>query len=73
MTVLCENLSTSLIGRNVVSEMGNASSAPSRVVHECKPLPRGKTPSLNDDFEVLPVFSLGVGESTDDGSTPDKL
>jgi hypothetical protein len=33
--------------------MGKAPWAPSTVVHDCKPLPHGKTASLNDGFETV--------------------
>lgn len=55
MTVLCGSLS-SLVGRNVVSEMGKASAKPLDVVHDAIPLPSGKIGSPDDVFEGL----LGV-------------
>ncbi len=58
----------SLVGRNVVSEMGKAPPAPSSVVHDCKPLPHGKTAPLNDEFEtVLPEFCPAGAVGAADG------
>jgi hypothetical protein len=42
VTVSCVRALLSLVGRKVVSEIGNASLALRSVVHDCKPLPRGK-------------------------------
>jgi hypothetical protein len=56
VTVLCVRAFLTLVGRNVASEIGNASLAVWSVVHDCKPLPRGKTASFGDGFELVPVF-----------------
>jgi hypothetical protein len=63
----------SLVGRNVVSEMGKAPSAPSTVVHDCTPLPHGKTASLKDKFgavlpEFCPVGTVGLVEGCPAGA-----
>jgi hypothetical protein len=56
VTVSCARVFLTLVGRNVTSAIGNASLALWSVVHDCKPLPRGKTASLDDGFELVPVF-----------------
>jgi hypothetical protein len=56
VTVSCVRALFSLVGRNVVSEIGNASLALWSVVHDCKPLPRGKTTLVDDGFELVSEF-----------------
>jgi hypothetical protein len=61
------SLFISWIGRNVESEIGNALSSLSTVVHERKPLPSGKTASPDDvdEFEALPLSGAsGVSRMT---------
>jgi hypothetical protein len=53
VTVSCARALIFLVDRNVVSEIGKASLALWRVVHDCKPLPRGKIASFNDGFKLV--------------------
>jgi hypothetical protein len=57
-TVSCVRALLLFIGRNVVSEISNASLALWSVVHDCKPLPRGKTALVNDGFELVSEFRV---------------
>jgi hypothetical protein len=67
VTVSCVRALLRLVGRNVASEIGNASLAFWSVVHDCKPLPRGKSASLNDVSELVLVFWIDSAENGIDG------
>ena len=67
VTVSCVRALLRLVGRNVASEIGNASLAFWSVVHDCKPLPRGKSASLSDVSELVLVFWIDSAESDIDG------
>jgi hypothetical protein len=56
VTVSCVRDILTFVGRNVASEIGNASLAVWSVVHDCKPYPRRETASLDDGFELVPVL-----------------
>jgi hypothetical protein len=58
VTVSCMWALLPLVGRNVVSEIGNASLALWSVVHDCKPLPRGNTALVDDGFELVSKFRV---------------
>jgi len=58
VTVSCVRALLPFVGRNVLSEIGNASLALWSVVHDCKPLPRGKTALADDGFELVSEFRV---------------
>ena len=58
VTVSCVRALFTLKGRNVASEIGNASLALWNVVHDRKPLPRGKTALVDDGFILVSEFRV---------------